>query len=241
MSEFKKEDYYVDIVNKSEIREWILKKHYAHRMPSTMFSYGLFDKDKTLQGVCILGMPPCHFNYGAGIFDDYKVDTYELTRLVINDNMPRNSLSFFVSKVLNIYLPSPSCIVSFADPNNNHHGYIYQATNWLYTGVSQKGGKDKQWIFNEREYHAKTITVEWMKKTFPKYDDSKNMTANWIANGGEIEENPLCKFRYLYFIGNKKQKKEMRNHLTLPILSYPKGENKRYDASYTPDIQERLF
>ena len=27
-------------------------------------------------------------------------------------------------------------IVSYADTSMNHHGYIYQSTNWIYTGLS---------------------------------------------------------------------------------------------------------
>lgn len=206
-----------------------------------MFSFGLYDSDNTLQGICTLGMPPCHFNYGAGIFrDSYRVNTYELTRLVVNDGLDKNVLSFFVARLLNT-MAKPCCIVSFADPNNGHHGYIYQATNWLYTGLTQKGGKDKQWIINDREYHAKTITVQWMLDMKFKYDHSKNMTANWIANGGTIEENELRKFRYLYFCGDRKQVQEMKNSLTLEILPYPKGENKRYDNSYSTQQQGVLF
>ena len=41
------------------------------------------------------------------------------------------------------------------------------------------------------------------------YDDTLNMTENWINNGGTVEENTLRKFRYLYFLGNKKEKKEI--------------------------------
>src|ERR1019366_3114745 len=112
----------------------------------------------------------------------------------------KNTLSFFVSGCLDL-MPKPSCIVSFADPNNHHHGYIYQATNWFYSGLTQSGGKDKQWILNNREYHAKSITVEWMKNTFgrEKYNDNLNMTDNWIKLGGTVKENYLRKFRYLYF------------------------------------------
>ncbi len=234
-----KAKYIVQPILKDEYAGWILKKHYAHRMPSVMFAYGIY-KNKNLEGVCLFGMPPCQLNYGSGLFKKYRVNTYELTRLVTNENHERNMTSFFVSKCLKA-LPSPSCIISFADPNNHHHGYIYQATNWIYTGVSQKGGKDKQWILEDREYHAKTITIKWMKEIGMEYDDTLNMKLNWQNNGGIVVENTLQKFRYLYFNGNKKQRKLMVNELLLPILPYPKGDNQRYDASYEPEIQQLLF
>lgn len=135
-------NYKVQPIPKKETYPWLLGKHYAGRIPSIMFSFGLYDNQKILQGVCVFGMPPCQMNYGKGIFENIKINTYELTRLVINENQGKNVLSYFVSHCLEL-MPKPSCIVSFADPNNNHHGYIYQATNWIYTGLTQKGGKDK--------------------------------------------------------------------------------------------------
>lgn len=234
--------YHIRDLPNDQTYSWLLNKHYAKRIPNIMFAFGLYDNNKELQGICTFGMPPCHFNFGAGIFKNLKINTYELTRLVVNEGLEKNTLSFFVSKCLNS-LKKPACIVSFADPNNNHHGYIYQATNWIYTGLTQKGGKDKQWILNEREYHAKTITVEWMKKTFgaDKYNNNLNMTENWKNLGGTIEENELRKFRYLYFLGNKKQVKEMKEQLLLPICEYPKGNNVRYDASYKVITNGVLF
>lgn len=234
------EKYKVVSIKNSDTYEWLLRKHYAKRIPSIMFAFGLYDNNNFLQGVVTYGMPPVHFNYGSGIFTDHRVNTYELTRLVINENLEKNILSYFVSQSLQL-IPKPACIVSFADPNNGHHGYIYQATNWLYTGLTQKGRKDKQWIINGREYHAKTITVEWMIEMKFKYDHSKNMTANWIANGGTVEENELRKFRYIFLLGNKKEIRIMKNKLSFEILPYPKGENKRYDNSYSTVQQGVLF
>lgn len=235
-----KDKYFVEPIEKADYSEWILKKHYAHRMPSVMFAYGIYDKLLTLCGVCLFGMPPCQMNDGKGIFKGNQVKTYELTRLVTNNTHERNMTSFFVSRCLRS-MPSPSCIVSFADPNNNHHGYIYQATNWLYTGLTQKGGKDKQWILHGREFHAKTVTIQWMKEAGMDYDDSRNMTHNWKANGGQIIENTLRKFRYIYLNGSHKQKKQMRAAMLLSSAPYPKGNNVRYDASHKPTLQKLLF
>ena len=49
------------------------------------------------------------------------------------------------------------------------------------------------------------------------------------------------KHRYFYLIANKKDKKEMIKHLNYKIHPYPKGDNKRYDASYQPSTQGVLF
>ena len=49
------------------------------------------------------------------------------------------------------------------------------------------------------------------------------------------------KHRYFYFLGTRKQRKEMRDSLSYAVESYPKGDNKRYDSSYSPSIQGILF
>lgn len=236
----KKERYYVQPCTKDDYAGWLLKKHYAHRIPHVMFAFGLYTIEKSLCGICTFGMPPCQMNYGSGIFKDYHIDTFELNRLIINDNHEKNLTSFFVSQSIK-QMPKPSCLVSFADPNKGHHGYIYQATNWIYTGLTQKGGKDKQWILNNREYHAKTITIKYMKELGMEYNDSLNMTQNWTNNGGMVEENVLRKHRYLFFNGSKQENKKMKNALLLSILPYPKGDNKNYDTSCQISTQNLLF
>jgi len=63
----------------------------------------------------------------------YQDHFLELNRLVIDEGSKKNVLSFFVSQTLK-KLPCPNVVVSYADTSQNHHGYIYQATNWIYTG-----------------------------------------------------------------------------------------------------------
>ena len=40
------------------------------------------------------------------------------------------------------------------------------------------------------------------------------------------------KHRYVIFTGSKKEKKILKKSLNYKIMPYPKGDNKRYDASY---------
>ena len=55
-----------------------------------------------------------------------------------------------------------------------------------------------------------------------------------------IRERPQ-KHRYIYFNGSKSFKKKMNRLLNYNIKPYPKGNNKRYDASYKPKVQGKLF
>lgn len=247
--QFNKKDWRVEPIPSEQTHDWLLNKHYAKRIPPISYAFGLY-KNKQLLGVCTLATPPiqmndgwCLFNNGdirnKGSIEHYSVRTMELNRLVVSENLGKNVLSFFVSKVF-LFLPKPMVLVSFADPTNGHNGYIYQATNWVYTGKGELGGKSVSFLLNGRDIHGRGVTEEGMKAMGMKYDLTKSLHDNWKMNGGEILEQER-KHRYLYFLGNEKEITEMKRRLKYPILPYPKGENKRYDASYEPTTMTSLF
>lgn len=246
-----KEKYIIRSIDTEQCKEWLLYKHYAKRIPPISYSFGLYTTDLILQGICTFGTPPIQMNSGHCIFNEgdirtrkedsnFYVETLELNRLCVNDGLEKNTTSFFVSGCLAM-MPKPLCIVSFADQNQNHHGYIYQATNWIYTGMGEKGGKMVNFVMNGREYHGRGISEEQMKRDKYKYDDSKTLQENWILNGGEIIDLSKGKHRYLMFLGSKKQKEEMKRKLKYQIQPYPKGQNDRYDSSYNTTTQGLLF
>jgi hypothetical protein len=213
-------NYQVRRIESKDTYEWLLKKHYAKRKCSISYAFGLFRNNK-LEGICTFGFPPNYnFNNGKCVFKEYQCLTLELNRLCINSNNHKNALSYFVSNCLKL-LPTPSCIVSYADQNNGHNGYIYQATNWIYTGLSTKKYK---YIFE---------------------DGSEFDIRRGINKKGKIIDKIelLPTHRYLYFNGNKTEIKNMKNNLKMKIFKYPKGENRRYECIdiKTNNIQNTLF
>lgn len=124
-----KDKYHVLPIDKKETYPWLNKKHYAKRIPSISYSFGLYNKSKVLKGVCTFGSPCYEMENGNCVFKDFNVKTVELNRLIKNDDLEKNVTSYFVSCCIKL-LPKPICIVSYADPNNGHMGYIYQATNF---------------------------------------------------------------------------------------------------------------
>ena len=233
-----KNKYKVESIDAYLCKDWLLNKHYAKRIPNIVYSFGLFD-DNVLVGVCTFGMPPTPFFSTIFIGEKY----YELNRLCIKDGMPKNTLSFFVSKCLKKF--KQCIIVSYADPNNGHNGYIYQATNWIYTGVGRVNQKDKRGVnrffLNGIEFHERHIS-ETMKKYKFNIDKLKTVNENWLNNGGKILKQER-KHRYFFICGDALFKKKINKIINghFKITPYPKGDNKRYDSSYLPIIQSKLF
>ena len=224
-----KDDYFVQAATKDDYEMWLTKKHYAHRIPPITESFGLYDRRRKLRGVCTFGPPARMLNDGYGCFGGkIQVQTSELNRLVVDVSLPKNALSYFVASCLKS-LERPHCIVSYADSNSGHHGYIYQATNWHYTGMTAVAQiyKDTR---TGKVVHARTIVSEYGSR-------EADSLPEWIQRSKETSG----KYRYFMFLGDKNQRKEMAACLEYPILPYPKGNNQRYDASYEPITQDLLF
>ena len=181
-----KEKYKVKSIAKHLCKEWLLHIHYAKRIPSIIYAFGLFKND--LVGVLTFGMPPSSTLSSSICGEDYKNIVLELNRLVVNNGLDKNSLSYFVSKSIS-KLPKPKIIVSFSDNNMNHTGYIYQATNFIYTG---KTLNDSMYIDKSgKEFHFRNLghyqknnkcNVQLIKRRLNEDKINKIEIANYLRN-----------------------------------------------------------
>jgi len=68
-------------------------------------------------------------------FDLSQVEGCELTRVALSKHVaPVSRIVSMAIRFLRQNSPNLRLVVSFADPTEGHHGGIYQAGNWLYTG-----------------------------------------------------------------------------------------------------------
>jgi hypothetical protein len=208
-----------------ETYSWLLNKHYAKRIPQIMFAFGLY-VNGVMKGVVTFGIPASPSLCMGICGKEYLSIVLELNRLCLLDNH-KNEASYLVSNAIKL-LPKPSIIVSYADNAHGHVGYIYQATNFIYTGLS---ANRVDWAVKGLEHkHCKTLsdgmTLETIKA---KYGDDFYYTER------------SRKHRYILFHGSKTDKKCLLKKLKYPILDYPKGETKKYDAGGRVETQKVLF
>jgi len=215
----------VERIPNKEARPWILRKHYAHRMPCVQFAFGLFDGRECV-GVVTYGPPPTPAIKQAIFGGKWQERIYELNRLCVGTEA-RNAASRLVGGSLRV-LPCPGCVVSYADGAQGHVGYIYQATNFLFTGTAQ--AHDCEFLIHGKSVHGRTLTARGITDHIA-----------WAKRNNIQMRYPEPKNRYVYFIGNKNDRREMRAALRYPVLPYPKGETKRYDASAEIVTQLSLF
>ena len=208
-------NYKITSIKSSETYEWLLYKHYAKRIPSISYAFGLYFNSELI-GICTFGVPASPSLCIGVCGEKYRDNVLELNRLCVNDHNIKNLTSYFVSNCLKI-LPNNKIIVSYADTSQNHHGYIYQACNFLYTGKT----KERTDIGFEDGSHSRHYNKNLNYSLFRKKRSSK--------------------YRYVIFTGTKKEKKILKKALNYKIQPYPKGDNKRYDASYEPKVQLNMF
>jgi len=127
----------MQIVNLSERRNevvhWLKNYHYAKRVPSISYAFGL-EVEGELLAVLTIGKPASNPLCEGVCGKENKQYVYELNRICAKDNLPI-PLSQFVGSCLKL-LPN-LILVSYADTAWNHVGTIYKATNWLYTGATK--------------------------------------------------------------------------------------------------------
>ena len=92
-------------------------------------------------------------------------------------------------------LPKPSVIVSYADSEQGHVGYVYQATNFLFTGTTKE-------------------------RTDMASEDGKHSRHD-LGNPDQRKKR-WAKHRYVFFVGNKQEKKNLLEKLKYTIQTYPK-------------------
>jgi hypothetical protein len=128
--------YKVISVQPFETHEWLLKKHYAKRVPSISYSFGLYE-GAILIGVMTIGKPASPNLCDGVCGKEFTEYVYELNRLCVQDGLEKNVLSYFVASCLKM-IKEDLILVSYADKLMGHNGYIYQATNWIYTGATKE-------------------------------------------------------------------------------------------------------
>jgi len=233
-----KDEYIVRLIPKWQTHEWLLKKHYAHRIPPISYSFGLYDNNNILQGVCTFAKP-MSWSLQIGICGKkYSNIVLELNRLVVNQQK-KNQTSYFVSKCLKL-LPKPSIIVSYADIAQNHHGYIYQATNFIYTGTS-KPFKEYCVVGMESMHSASIGDLVGRSDKNGKGHSKFKMLQEKFGKDNTSWRNRSLKHRYIMFLGNKKEIALLKNNLLYKQMPYPKGNNTNYDVSYEPTRQGVLL
>lgn len=171
-------------------------------------------------GAFLSGRPVGALSFGAGPFMAHRLvdgarpdDVVALTRFWVSDVLPRNA----ESRVLGIAMrtlrkhTSLVAVISYADPAAGHIGIIYQATGWLYTGLSDAMAKFD--VGDGKPRHSRSLSAVVGSHSV-KYLKANGVPIRVVATAH--------KHRYVYLLDPS-----LRDRLTVPVLPYPKKEGDR--------------
>jgi hypothetical protein len=199
--------FFIEPITYKVAMDLIVENHYLHRKAPCSFAFGLFcNQCKKIVGVIVYGTPSSASLRGGICGLDEKNNVIELTRLWIKDGTPKNTESFLIGNTIGKV--DKEIIVSYAEIQQGHTGIVYQATNWIYTGLS---AKRTNWTIEGNDKHCQTIADKYTAVEIrEKYGDKFSLV-----------DRPR-KHRYVYFNCKTKRKKELWGKLKYKIESYPK-------------------
>jgi hypothetical protein len=206
-----KEKYKIKEISSDEARDIIINNHYLHRARPSTNAFGLFEGDELI-GV-ITYCQPASPNVARGICgEEERLNVRELSRLWIKDDSLKNAESFLIANTIKRI--KEDIIISYSEPQHNHRGVVYQATNFIYCGLSAKRTDPKIKGMEEKHNRAlyfgnlKVQNTAELKERF----GNKNITT--------IKRER--KHRYIYFNCSKGRKKYLLKKLRYKVEQYPK-------------------
>jgi len=199
--------------------------HYSAVMPKlTKHWLGTYINDK-LVGVLTLGWGTNPMGTIQKMFPDLTTaDYYEIGKMCMSEEMPRNSESQMLSKTLEWIrknIPNIKYLYTWADGIVGKPGYVYQSANFLHGGfiwsdvyISKTGEK----------IHFRTIQRK-MKKEMNRQDTKYGPRPN-DEKMGELGFSRVWgkQFRYIYPM-NKTHRKYLKKSTMEWDLNYPKDKD----------------
>ena len=199
-----------------EIRRQIVTGHYSGVMPdATQEAFAGYHNGIVIAAVAY-GPGGNSKTFGAVIDGFDSSNARELIRLWVHPDAPKNTASLVVGKSLRMLPDEVGLVVSFADSGQGHAGYIYQALNFYYLGMSNEGIRyvDSTGV----EVTARLANIYRMRNP-DKFGD-KSLSEIRDALGWKPVKSHA---KHRYCIGVGRQKKRVTKLLQQKAMPYPKG------------------
>lgn len=211
------ETYDIRRISYAEAMDVVVREHYLHRKCAASVSFGLFLGDE-IKGVICYGTPSSAPLRKTLAGPENTLNVVELMRLWVCDSVPRNGESFLIGNTLKHC--GKEIVVSYAEVAQGHLGVVYQATNWIYTGLSAR----------RRQFKIEGVTTHCQRLAdVHSAAELREMYGDRFA----YEWRPP-KHRYVWINAKGKRRTEILSRLAYPPQPYPKAGAKSTTQTLEP-------
>ena len=175
--------------------------HYAKAVPVCQYVYNVWNDEDEWCGVIV---------YGGGAnmhiaqpYNKWQGQVVELERVALNGKQGHGKTSEAVAMTIRAIkkeAPWVDLLVSYADLDQEHIGILYQATNWIYTGLCNADTVGA-FIVHGKKMHPKTIYSKGWKQSLLWLKENIDFNAKEFVTKG--------KHKYIYPM-NKKMRKRVK-------------------------------
>lgn len=215
---------------------FVQKRHYSAVMPRlTKHWLGCYQNEK-LVGVITLGWGTRPKHTIQKIFPELDTkDYYEIGKMCMDEDMPRNSESQMLSKTLSYIrenLSNIKYLYTWADGIVGKPGYVYQSANFLYGGFVWTD----VYILDGEKVHPRTLQGQLPNDDGMKYGHR--------PNSEQLKEMKITRvfgkqFRYIYPM-NKTYRKYLKKSTMNWNLDYPKDKDLEWKVKKPEDEKYTL-
>ena len=156
-----KSDLRIDWCTAEAARYAVERWHYSRRMPMPPFvRVGAWERGKFIG--CLIFARGANMNIGKP-YGLAVTEVAELVRVALTSHeSPVSRVMSIAVRFLRKHSPGLRLLISYADPNEGHHGGIYQACGWIYTGAS---ADSLQFLHEGRWKHSREVTADSFGKS----------------------------------------------------------------------------
>lgn len=168
----------------------MLNWHYSKRMPvGKLVKIGVWEHGKFI-GVLLFGYGACQ--NGHKFYDLPQTEVCELVRVALTTHeSPVSRILTIAMKLLKRKCPGLRIVFSYADGDQGHHGGIYAANGWIYSGLTNDGKKQTPYyIIHGQERHGRSLASLGYKQNLAWLRENVDPHAEQVIPGP--------KHRYIY-------------------------------------------
>lgn len=139
---------------RSDARVAALNWHYSRSLPSVAFTYGVWEEGRFV-GAVAFSAGSRNIGRPYGLRGDEVADLCRVA-LAPGHQSPTSRVVAVAVRLFSRSRPALRLLVSYADPEQGHHGGIYAAMGWTYVGFQKSSGV-VAWFIGGKRMHCRAV------------------------------------------------------------------------------------